>query len=71
MNTSFIDHGRIYDYLKNTSEPDSAELNEILDRARELKGISYAAAERLLMVEKPEHLEKIFETASFIKNEIY
>jgi 2-iminoacetate synthase len=71
MNTSFIDHGRIYDYLKNTSEPDSVELNEILDRARELKGISYAAAERLLMVEKPEHLEKIFETASFIKNEIY
>jgi 2-iminoacetate synthase len=71
MDTSFINHGRIYDYLKNTVEPDPIELDEILAQAKELKGISYAAAERLLMVEKPEQLEKIFETASFIKNEIY
>ncbi|MGI6395411.1 MAG: [FeFe] hydrogenase H-cluster radical SAM maturase HydG [bacterium] len=71
METSFIDHGKIYDYLKNTKEPDTAELSEILTRAKGLQGISHAEAERLLMVEKPEHLEMIFETASFIKNEIY
>lgn len=71
MSSFLIDHKKIYDCLKNTKEPDIAELNDILNRARELKGIDHAQAERLLMVEKPEHLEMIFETANFIKNEIY
>ena len=71
MDTGFIDHGRIYDYLKNTTPPDAKELDEILLHARELKGISHAEAERLLMVEDDAQLEKIADTARIIKEEIY
>jgi 2-iminoacetate synthase len=71
MDTGFIDHERIYDYLRNTSPPGEGELNGILDHARELKGISFAEAERLLMVEDDSHLEAIAETARHIKEEIY
>ena len=71
MNTAFIDHQKIYDYLKNTGEPERAEIDAILFHARELKGISFEEAERLLMVEKDEHLELLHQTANFIKEEIY
>lgn len=71
MDTGFIDHEKIYDYLRNTSPPGEDELSGILDRARELKGISFAEAERLLMVEDDAHLEAIAETARYIKEEIY
>lgn len=71
MDTGFIDHGKIYEYLKNTVAPELAELKEILQHARELKGISFEEAERLLMVDNRDHLEMVFETANFIKEEIY
>ena len=45
MSSFLIDHKKIYDCLKNTKEPDIAELNDILNRARELKGIDHAQAE--------------------------
>ena len=71
MDTGFIDHGRIYDYLKNTTPPDAKELDDILAHAKELKGISHAEAERLLMVEDDDHLARIADTARYIKEEIY
>ena len=40
MDKCFIDHAGIYDYLKNTTPPDTVELEEILAHARGLKGIS-------------------------------
>lgn len=71
MDTGFIDHERIYTYLENNAPPQREELDEILAHARELKGISFAEAERLLMVEDPDHLEAMLETARYIKDEIY
>lgn len=71
MDTGFIDHGAIYDYLKNTTPPDAKELADILSHARELKGVSFAEAERLLMVEDDAHLDLIADAARFIKEEIY
>lgn len=71
MDTGFINHERIYAYLKTGTAPDRQEVETILDHAKELKGISYDEAERLLMVEDETLLESIFETANFIKNEIY
>ncbi|MCP4220135.1 MAG: [FeFe] hydrogenase H-cluster radical SAM maturase HydG [bacterium] len=70
-NTGFIDHERIYDYLKNTKAPDKQEVNDILTHARQLKGISFEEAERLLMVEDDTQLEDVLECANFIKEEIY
>ncbi len=71
MDTGFIDHKKIYDYLDNTKPPDTKEVNDILERAKELKGISFEESERLLVVEDRDHLESIFETANYIKEEIY
>lgn len=70
-NTGFIDHAKIYDYLANTKEPDKKEVEDILTHARELKGISFEEAERLLMVENEDNLKMLFETANYIKEEIY
>ncbi len=69
--TGFINHEKIYGYLENTSPPDKKEVEEILEHAKELKGISFEETERLLLVEDQELLEEIFETANYIKNEIY
>ena len=71
MDTGFIDHQAIEETLRDTSAPDKKELSEILAHARELKGISYREAERLLMVEADDDLQALFDTANFIKNEIY
>ena len=71
MDTGFIDHKKIYDYLENTKAPDVAEIREILKHAEEMQGISFEEAERLLMVEERDHLEMLFETANKIKEEIY
>ncbi len=69
--TGFIDHERIYNYLANTKPPEKKEVEEILAHARELKGISFEETEKLLLVEDNELLEEIFQTANYIKNEIY
>jgi 2-iminoacetate synthase len=69
--TGFIDHERIFDYLKNTTPPEKQEVDAILKHARELKGISFDEAQRLLMVEDDDTLETILETANFIKEAIY
>lgn len=69
--TGFINHELIAKYLENTSPPEGGEVSEILAHAREMKGISFAETERLLMVEDPELVEEICQTANIIKNEIY
>jgi 2-iminoacetate synthase len=71
MDTLFIDPARIYEYLENTAPPDAGEVADVLAHARELKGISHAEAERLLMADDDEQLAQIAETARYIKEEIY
>ncbi|PID26906.1 MAG: [FeFe] hydrogenase H-cluster radical SAM maturase HydG [Candidatus Cloacimonadota bacterium] len=71
MDTGFIDHKKIYEYLENKKAPSKEELNDILTKARELKGISFEEAERLLMVDNKEDLELLCQTANYIKEEIY
>jgi 2-iminoacetate synthase len=71
MNTGFIDQEKIYRYLNETTPPTAEELGKILTHAREMKGVSFEEAERLLMVEDPKHLKMMFEVANYIKTEIY
>ncbi len=66
-----IDSEKIENYLKNSKVPDGKELDEILAHAKELKGISFEEAERLLLVEDEKGIEKLAETANFIKESIY
>lgn len=71
MDTAFIDHAKIFSYLQNTREPDYKEVSEITDHAKEMKGISYEEAERLLMVANPDSRQLLLDTANYIKTEIY
>jgi len=71
LDTGFIDHGWIEDTLAEASPPDGGEVADILAHARELKGLSFEEAERLLLVEDPDQVAAICECANFIKNEIY
>ena len=67
----FIDNAKIEEYLKNAVAPDKNELDDILLHARELKGISFKEAERLLLISKEGDIDKLAETANFIKESIY
>jgi len=69
--TGFIDHTQIFHVLENTLPPEESEVKEILSHALEMKGISAAETERLLMVEDEEQIDAICRAANRIKTEIY
>jgi len=71
MESDWIKHDEISDYLKNARPPDRIETADILKKARQLKGIDHSDAARLLLLEDPDSLAELFETALFVKNEIY
>ncbi len=71
MDTGFIDHEEINGMLKKTVPPVRAEVEEIMAHARELKGISFEEAARLLVVEDDDLIDLVLQTANYVKNEIY
>ena len=71
MESGFIDHGEIGSFLAAARPPDSKETADILAKARQLQGIDLAEAARLLLLENEADLARLFETALFVKNEIY
>lgn len=67
---NFLDYEKIRK-LAETEKPDSKRLEEILKKARELKGLSTEEAAELLAVENRGSIDRLLETAAFVKNEIY
>lgn len=53
------------------SEPEKNELQDILDKAYELQGLSLAEAATLAAIRQPEALEALFQTANKAKETIY
>jgi 2-iminoacetate synthase len=68
---TFIDDNYVFKLLEQTRNPDSKQIDEILQKALELKGINLTETAALLNVENSEDLEKIFFAAGKIKDEIY
>lgn len=68
---NFIDDAKLLDLIEKSSRPDSRQIDEILAKALELKGISLEDVANLLNVENEDDLQKIFNTALKIKQEIY
>ncbi|MEW6535177.1 MAG: [FeFe] hydrogenase H-cluster radical SAM maturase HydG [Candidatus Auribacterota bacterium] len=66
-----INDEEIYRILEKNSSADPAEIREILAEGRELKGVSLEKTTKLLTVEDPDLLQEIYNTASYVKNEIY
>jgi len=71
MDTGFIDHKIINDTLAATRPPSRDEVEDITTHARQLNGIDFNEAARLLMVEDHESIRLILKTANYVKNEIY
>ncbi len=66
-----IDEQKIVKILSENEEPSDSEVDEILEKGMEKKGLSLEEVGVLLNIVKEEHKEKLFRVASTIKNEIY
>ncbi|WP_320173384.1 [FeFe] hydrogenase H-cluster radical SAM maturase HydG [Maridesulfovibrio sp.] len=67
----FIDGEKIWETVNSTPRTDAAQVQDILDKAVQAKGLSLEETARLLQVEDPELNESIFETARKVKQGIY
>ena len=68
--TNFIDREKLYGMLENNT-PTESELNDILNKARRLKGLNLEEVAKLLCVEDEASIGKILDTAHYCKEEIY
>ena len=66
-----INEAAIEELLSTSTPPDAVEFREILEKARELKGLSFLEVSRLLLVEDPDMVAEMGRVAKWIKEEIY
>jgi 2-iminoacetate synthase len=69
-NQNFIDREKLYGLLTDNA-PTQDELNNILNKARKLKGLNLEDVAKLLCVEDEADIQKILDTAEYCKDEIY
>jgi 2-iminoacetate synthase len=69
----FIDDGEVLDSISEAQKlaGNKAEIERILDKARQYKGLSHREAAVLLEVDDDETLEKMYRVAREVKEEIY
>ncbi|WP_027186282.1 [FeFe] hydrogenase H-cluster radical SAM maturase HydG [Desulfovibrio inopinatus] len=68
---NFIDEDAIWKTVQDTAGTDAARIHDILEKAREAKGLTLDETACLLHVEDPQLNEAIFETARTVKQTIY
>ncbi|HOV92628.1 MAG TPA: [FeFe] hydrogenase H-cluster radical SAM maturase HydG [Candidatus Kapabacteria bacterium] len=68
---TFIDENAIQLLIDRKPNPDSKEVDEILAKAMELKGLDLVDVATLLNIKDKDNLEKLYATAHKIKDEIY
>lgn len=68
--TVLIDDERIAAAIRENAE-DAVRVREVLEKAKELKGLNDQEAACLMNVQSPELAEQLFHTARQVKNEIY
>ena len=59
------------DELLRTAQRDDGRIREILQKARELKGLNQAEVAALCQITAPEQIEELFATAREVKERIY
>ncbi len=69
-NQNFIDRDKLYSMIEGNA-PSEAVLNTILNKALQLQGLSLEDVSILLNVHDSLHIERIMQTAKFVKEEIY
>ncbi len=68
---SFINEKEISDILKKYSKPERIQVQEVLEKAREMKGLNLQDVAVLTGISDPLQLHDLFETANHIKDTIY
>lgn len=68
---SLVDDALICSALSAADGCSDSRIDEILAKARDLKGLPQMDAAALCNIEKPELLEKLFQTARWVKERIY
>lgn len=72
MNTyEMINEEKIEGLLENGKKASKEEVLDIIEKARECYGLTLEEAAVLLQIEEDDLLEKLFDTARFIKDKIY
>ena len=69
-----IDESKIYDVLtkaEDIASSTSIDIHNILNKARELQGLTLEEVATLLFIDNPKLQEEIFNTARQVKNDIY
>ena len=67
---NFIDRDKLYGMIDQPA-PTESELNDILNKARKLKGLNLQDVAHLLNVKDEADIQKILDTAEYCKDEIY
>lgn len=67
----FIDENYLFQLINRSVKVEDQQVDEVLAKARELKGLELEEVAILLKIEDNENLNKLFSTALFIKEEIY
>ncbi len=67
----YIDENKINDLLQNAKKASTEEIDAILNKSKSLQRLTLAETAALLSAEEPKIVNKIFETAAFVKDKIY
>ena len=67
----FIPDATIMEILSDTKEPDSRNIRDIVDKAKEAKGLSPDEVGKLLSVTSNANLEVLYDAACEVKEKIY
>ncbi len=71
MYDNIISESQIFELLSKSQKPDNKQIDDILSKAKELKGLDKEDVAVLLNIEDNDNLQKLFDTALYIKEEIY
>ena len=69
--TEFINEKELYELVKQGERASEKEIEEIIEKSKECKGLSFLEVSKLLSVQDEELLQKLFDAAKYIKNKIY
>lgn len=69
--TQIIDEQAITRTLEQARPPDDKRLDDLLEKAAECKGLANDEVAELMQITSPNQLERLFTTASYVKDHIY
>lgn len=67
----YINEQKIWEVLESNKNPDAAKIREVLEKAKEMKGLSLEDVAVLTCISDPEMLAELFNTANHVKETIY